>query len=163
MHQENCGSTSYSMVWIVDDKQFKFLQKFGEMAIVKTGDNIKNILENQGAPGMGSSRIFESNHQESDSVPRCSFLETTFLQWARETAGFGLMQQMILDDNTDPMSNVQCLMVTLYAYGKDVGPTVGSEHPRGVHFEDDSDDGGGYNEPEEQHSQHGPESTRSCL
>jgi len=148
------GKPRYTLFHGVDDKRFKYLQKFGEMAIVKLGDKIKNKLENRGTPAIylghadghsaEVSRFLKVITKRVIRSRDARFLETTFLRWARET-GFDIMQQeTILDDDSDSMSDGDSV------YGKDVGPTAG--HPSEVQFaDDDSDDDVGYDgEPEQE-------------
>ena len=46
------GEPRYKLFHGVDDKRFKHLRQFGEMAIVTTGEGIQNKLRNRGLPAI---------------------------------------------------------------------------------------------------------------
>ena len=146
--ENDAGEPRYKLFYGVDDKRFKYLQKFGEMAIVKNGDNIQNKLENRGIPAIylghaenhsaEVSRFLKISTRKVIRSRDARFLATTFLRWARDT-GYNLTQQSILDDDDfDSVSDEES--VERGFVEQNGGPTTG------VEFDDDDDDGGNNND-----------------
>lgn len=106
------GEPRYKLFYGKDDKRFGHIKAFGEMAIVKFGDAIKNKLENRGVPAI------YLGHAPNHSAEVCRFLKVstkrvirsrdarflgmTFLKWARET-GYDVAQgeDLIADDENE--------------------------------------------------------------
>lgn len=77
-----------------DDKSFPYIRRFGEVAVVKTGNKIQNKLENRGEPAL----YLGHAEKHSDEVSRflklttkrvirsrdARWLDKTFLEWTRE-------------------------------------------------------------------------------
>ena len=112
---ENMGEQPrYKLFNGTDDKRFSYLRKFGEMAIVTTGNLIRNKLENRGVPAIYLGHAPQHSAQVSRFLKLSTrrvirsrdarFLEKTFLQWARDT-GYDLYQQEDMENEFDTASD----------------------------------------------------------
>ena len=109
------GEPRYKLFHGVDDKSFKHLKPFGEMAIVTTGEGIQSKLTNRGIPAIylghaanhstEVSRFLKISTRKVIRSRDAKFLATTFMRWARDT-GFDI-QQGNLDDDYDSLSETE--------------------------------------------------------